>query len=79
MNLSARIESLEQTAAADIWEPVELRMYVQDCSIAGQDTPERLSMLMHSGTPTRPGRKYHRADDETEAAFLDRIKAAEAA
>lgn len=77
-NLTTRIEALERAMAPVELEPVELRMYAVDCSKAGHDTPERLSIVIHSGTPSRPGRKYHRTAEETETDFLDRIKAAEA-
>jgi len=75
--IESRIEALEKVMAPIDWEPVELRMYVEDCSIAGKNTPERLSMVIKSGTPAKPGRTYHRGADETEEAFLERIEAAE--
>ncbi|MBC8441848.1 MAG: hypothetical protein H8D87_19450 [Deltaproteobacteria bacterium] len=75
MNISKRIEALEQAMLPVEWEPVEIRLYVEDCSLAGKNTPEYLSMIIKSGTPARPGRTYHRAAEETETAFLARIEA----
>ena len=77
--LISRVENLEKAMLPVDWEPVEIRIYVEDASLAGKNTPEYLSMIIKSGTPARPGRTYHRATEETEteAAFLARIEAAE--
>jgi hypothetical protein len=77
MDMGKRIEALEKAMEPVEWEPVELRMYVMDASKAGHDTPERLSMIIHSGTPSRAGRKYNRGEAEAEEAFIERVKAAE--
>ncbi|ABW68753.1 hypothetical protein [Desulfosudis oleivorans] len=78
-NLKTRIEALEKVMAPIDWEPVEIHIYVEDCSIAGQNTPEELLMVIKSGTPAKHGRTYHRGADETAAAFLARCEAAELA
>lgn len=75
--LISRVENLEKAMLPVDWEPCEIRLYVEDASKTGDDTPEYLSMVILSGTPARPGRTYHRGADETEAAFLERIEAAE--
>jgi len=77
--IDKRIEALEKVMAPIDWEPVELRLYVEDCSKAGNDKPERLSMVIKSGTPAKPGRSYHREETEEEEAFLSRVEASELA
>lgn len=72
-NLESRIEALEKAIGTEEWEDVEISMYVKDCSLAGADKPERLSMVIKSGTPTKPGRTYHRQEAETETVFRERI------
>ncbi len=78
-NLTTRIEALERAMAPVESEPVEIHIYQKDCFKAGHDTPDSLSMVIKSGTPTRPGRTYHRQEAETETAFLERIEAEEVA
>lgn len=77
MNISKRIEALEKVMAPVEWEPVEIRIYIEDCSKPGDGKPDRLQFVTKSGMPARPGRTYHRQEAETEKAFLERIEAAE--
>lgn len=77
--IEKRIENLEKAMLPVDWEPVELRMYVEDCSLPGKDKPEKLQMVIKSGTPTKPGRTYHREAAETETSFLARVEALELA
>jgi len=79
VDILKRVENLEKAMLPVDWEPVEIRIYVEDASLAGKNTPEYLSMVIKSGTPAKPGRTYHRAAEETETAFLDRVEAAELA
>lgn len=77
--IEKRIENLERVMLPVDWEPVELRIFVEDCSLPGKDKPKELSCIIKSGTPTEPGRTYHREAAETETSFLARVEALELA
>ena len=74
-----RIENLERAMLPVDWEPVELRIYVEDCSLPGKDKPKELSCIIKSGTPAKSGRTYHREEAESETSFLARVEALELA
>ena len=77
-NLQSRIEALEKEMVTEEWEDHEIHIIGIDGSLAGRDTPGRLSIVIKSGRPGKPGRSYYRKDTESEEAFLERIEAEEA-
>ncbi len=70
---ASRVETLEQRMLPVDFDPVEIGIYVKDCSKPGDGKAARLATVIHSGTRERPGREYHRGSEETEQAFRQRI------
>lgn len=77
MDMLKRILTLEKAITTEEWPDAEIHIIEIDASEAGRGKPGRLSIVIKSGTPDRPGKSYCRGESETEEAFLERIKAAE--
>ena len=73
--LKKRINSLEQCLPDLPLPDVRLNIMVTDGRLNPPDPqPDRLGMVVVSGTHHQSGRVFRRADDETEEDFLTRVK-----
>jgi len=71
MILKNRIELLERALSDEEWPEMEIHMFLEDCSDAGNGEQE-LFAVIKSGSPNRHGKTYYREETETEAALLER-------
>jgi hypothetical protein len=74
MRLEQRIRQLEENAADLEWPDTTINIFATDGRRTPDPEPDRLQMIVLSGSPQKRGKVFRREPGESETDFIERTK-----